>query len=284
MPIKRKLIKNGYLNSLDWNNIEVYYIVSTGRTATKFLAHFLNNYDNNILALHEPRPHIGKLRLKYFTNSISHKQTLNILDYYRTRYAYKINKRNIKLYIESDWQASYLIPVLNDLFNNVSYIWVIRNGIDFVRSAYSKKMPQQKNTPYVYSANDKSFQLTPKLFANNPYANVWDTWDRFSKICWYWTTLNSIIEKDLTKNTKSRYIQVKYEDIFQDSTHQGLKDIIQFIGLPKNEKSISAALMNKVNKTDSFKLPDNFSDWPPMYRENFTTLCGKAMEKYGYKY
>jgi len=60
------------VKKMDWNNINKYFIISTGRTGTKFLAKFFNEIGNSI-AVHEPNPEFLKLAINYAKNQVSKK-------------------------------------------------------------------------------------------------------------------------------------------------------------------------------------------------------------------
>lgn len=54
----------GLYKNLDWEEIRQIFIISTGRTGTKFLAKLLNNY-SSVFSVHEPRPHFLRLGYNY---------------------------------------------------------------------------------------------------------------------------------------------------------------------------------------------------------------------------
>ena len=62
-----------------WKEINPKFIISNGRTGTKFLSHFFNTLSNEIDARHEPSPSILKLRHQFGVEKISLEKALKKL-------------------------------------------------------------------------------------------------------------------------------------------------------------------------------------------------------------
>ena len=62
-------VENGFLKKKDWNEINVSFIVSTGRTGTKFLADLFNRAAKTT-SLHEPEPSFFELANEFSKEKI----------------------------------------------------------------------------------------------------------------------------------------------------------------------------------------------------------------------
>lgn len=71
MPLKRALTTVGLGRSYSWDDVRVAFIVSTGRTATHFLAHLLDEALDNTLAVHEPGPQVYDLGVRLIRGELS---------------------------------------------------------------------------------------------------------------------------------------------------------------------------------------------------------------------
>lgn len=274
--IKRKLCYSGLFSNYCWNNINPSFIIGTGRMGTKFLAYFFNTCFKNTVSLHEPSPILFNTATDFLNNRISLKDAMKSYDIQRIEICNSLNKKKIKNYIESNHNLSDIIPVVNAFYDNVKFIYIIRNGVDVVRSYYSKLNPK----------NDDSIdkKLITKVITDriNIYSN---SISLFECACRIWVTRNQYIQEYLTNDIDC--ITIRFEDIFNNK-HKGIYDIIDFLDLndelkiTKNE--ISQFFSKKMNRNKKYLLPETFEKWPEEKKEIFINTCGEYMEKMGYTF
>jgi hypothetical protein len=99
-----------------FDSLPVRFIVSTGRTGTKFFESFFNHNFPEVLCLHQAKPDgfdigIRKIREKPATDDI-----VKHLRSSRAGILSRLRKRHAKLYVESNPFFSLLIPKLRKAF------------------------------------------------------------------------------------------------------------------------------------------------------------------------
>jgi len=282
ISLKRNFCKAGLFKNYSWNKIEPRFIVSTGRTGTKFLAMFFNRFFEDTLSLHEPTPTLFHIGSNFIKGNISFLEALNGFDIQRLHICKRLNKNNIRFYVESNNYLSNLIPVVSEYYNNAKFVYITRNGKDYVRSYYSKK--SSKKGYYSLSDESPTKLYTSNDFPDDRFYGQWDNMSRFERVCWFWVKRNQMIESFLTDDIS--WIKVRFEDIFSNG-YTGLWEIIDFFDLRNQIKidrsEIDKVIAEKLNITKKYLLPEKFKDWPDDKKEIFEGICGEYMEKLGYR-
>jgi hypothetical protein len=266
------LYKLKILPNEQWTGIQTFFIVSTGRTGTKFLANFYNNFDR-VFTVHEPYPDFRSISPKYIVNEIPHSVAVKKFDYGRRLIAKKVKQNNCNKYIESNSRLSYLIPVIRDVIDDPKFIHIVRDGRNYLRSAMSR--------PYgpLFSKNDKNLKITAKDFPEDPFYREWDNMDVFEKISWYWVKKDSLIIKELKENDS---ITIKYEDIFKKN-FEGIIRLSKFIGvnIDKTIELMKKKKSYRINKSDEYKIP-HWTRWSEDKISTFNKIAYNHMKKYDY--
>lgn len=253
-------------NLSNWSGIEVYLILSTGRTGTEFFAHFFNDILDNAIALHEPNPDAFDLGVALRRNTVDIKKALKIFNSDRYSILRTLKKEKKNIYIESNNNLVLLIPILKKVFPNMKIIHIERKVEDYVRSAMSK----EHGFGYTFHGNkDPRARLTAKDFDEDPFNMEWDNFTQFEKVTWHWRKYNSLIENENWGDSK--YIKLSFEKIFFED-HQDLKKLFEFMNLPENIffESINK-LSNKKNHSSKY-LVDVASNWSSQEKRNFETI------------
>lgn len=262
------LVRHGLWRNLSWDSIQVNFIISTGRTGTKFLATFLNRV-KHIEARHEPMPDFLRLGMEFATGRASsiHARKRIVRD--RRIVLKKLHKLNAKIYIESNNRLFSLIPVLRTIFKDCKIIHVVRDGRDVVRSGMSRSW---------YAPDDLFPRIKASDFPEDPYFGEWGMMSRFEKICWWWQKKDNFIYKSV--QNRENCMTVKYEDIFdRKNGYPGLIKIMQFLEI--NSDVISNMDLRKVNETKTYRIP-HWSDWEPNLRKQFARIAGEHMDRCEY--
>jgi hypothetical protein len=285
----RQCVKDVYylVKGYTWKKIRPVFILSTGRTGTKFFAGFFSSGFNHVYAVHEPSPDMLELGLSVVRGEISFRRARKELRLSRQNICKQVNKKNYSYYIESNNNISFIVPLLKDYFKNCKIIHVVRDGRNFVRSSYSKVIfPPRDGKPAMLfmTPGDHRRRLQAVDFPDDPYHYRWKEMTRFERICWYWVKVNSIIEYSIKGDKNS--IRVKYEDIFsEDSGIETISNIIEFLDLTDkmsfNKDEMKKFFEKKVNYTEKFLLPQ-WSEWTSQQRDFFIEIAGRKMEEYGY--
>ncbi len=257
----------------DWSNIEVCFIISTGRTGTKFLGNFFGKFEN-VLSVHEPDPTFRNLSIKFAKGRCSFNSAKEVIEVNRRAMCRKVKRNDCKVYIESNPRMFSLIKPLIEVFSKPKIVHIVRDGRDFVRSGMSRYYGR------FYSDDDPYPRLKACDFPDDDYYEGWEELSDFEKISWYWKKRDQMIYKDIEGYSNS--ITVRFEDIFyKTKEYDGLKEICKFLGLDEN-KSISifkSMQENNINASKDYGIP-HWTKWDKKRKEMFDRIAGDHMKKY----
>jgi hypothetical protein len=219
------------------------------------------------VALHEPSPQLIRESSAYRYGEVGEEQLAAILKKSR-----KPPQEGV-LYCESNQTLSLIIPVLCRAFPQARFIWLLRNGLDTVASAYSKQWysgHSERHDRYEDCTPLEKEWIDGRIQGDrcgDVSAESWQQMDRFAKVCWYWDYLNRLIEHDLQRYAPGRFLLVRLETLGQQ-----LPDILQWLGL-------RAALLPKPKRINPGKRPPYpWQTWTPDHCQTFIRWCGARMD------
>jgi hypothetical protein len=271
-----------FFNKKDWADVNAVIVVSTGRTGTKFIAHYFQKYIENFFSLHEGFPKLDILASRYFTEKLSYSKTKDKVKWRRKFSQRELYKNQKNCYLESNPGFWSLLPILNDIMPNLKIIYVVRDGRTWLRSVYSRKIDKRGNLKkdrhglvWKFTADDKKV---------DEYYGLWNKMNIIEKLAWTWKIKNETIYKSIKNNSNA--ITVKFEDIFHaEKNYNGLQEIINFISndypVKLNLNDITSPLKEKVNKTPDFLLP-KYENWSEGQKDGFKRIAGNFMSKMNY--
>jgi Sulfotransferase family len=267
--IDNKLLKYGLLGSQNWSNIEPSFIVSTGRTGTKFFTKFFDLFPN-IYSVHEPYPDFLQFSLDYARGLVSYDTAVQVIEKNRRVICRSIKRLNSQLYIESNNRLFSLIKPLKTVFPNAKIVYIIRDGRDYASSGMSRLW---------YTENDLTPRLRADMFPSDPYASQWEKLSRFEKIVWRWQKKDGFIYQDF--QSLDNAIHVKFEDIFNNPERTGLFEITRFLGIPDTEVRYyldrSQIGERKVNANSKISIP-KWDRWDDRMKQDFEKIAGDHMK------
>ena len=136
--IKFRILDHTDQKTIDemYNDYSPVFILSTGRSGSKFLAALLDCAEN-VTAYHEPRP-----TLMYFSNYACYHQEeekvlTNIIDAARMELILAVFIKN-RIYAESNQCLTFFAPVIARRFKKSIFVHLVRHPGDFVTSAVKK--------------------------------------------------------------------------------------------------------------------------------------------------
>ncbi len=245
------------------------FILSSGRTATQFMAKYFGSFDN-VTALHEPKPSriLRMWSMAYFEGKVSDEVMAQVLYAKRKKMLLAVNT---PIYLESNPYLGGFSKALRQVFDDPVIIHVVRDPRDFVRSSmnhgnsFGIKLLFNKYVPFWYANIEKVLGIKQKLPIHQKAAG-------------YWKIVNRSIET-LNKNYKNYYL-FRFEDIFDDK-QTGLNKIADIIGVKK------AAKPNARNKTaptneSRHNVVAGWQDWNKAERKTINRLCQPYMKKFHY--
>jgi len=194
-----------------------------------------------------------------------------------------IQSRKGLVYVESSSAWFGLMDVLGDVFPVHRGFYIIRNGIDWVRSKMN--FGNIYNKGFFRSMISYSWP-TALDFKNDLYHTRWTNMTRFERICWAWTRMNEYGIHCVSENPTARI--VKFEDIFQSPDR--LDHLMNFISYSveiMEDRKVNyrdlVDLLDKKIHTSSGEFP-TWKDWSDSQKAQFKDICGDLMEKFEYEY
>lgn len=292
------------------NTIEEHsvFITSTGRTATQFFAKSLSVMVENCTAFHEPgtlwlsKPGKWAQQTKQFglyamtVGQMSKKHCMFKLSNYRyngyiddeevAKYIYNMRKSFIDdldhgLYIESSGHIYALLDVMDKVFINSKYIFIIRDPRTWIQSALT-------TFEYIlYGPIDLPFlRLSPKAkdIPNDPYKDEWKNMSKFEMYCWFYTRLNEFVLKSM--EGKDNFKIYKFEDLFaSEKKEEYFRDMLEFISTYKDGKQEKIKLKKELLKEKKHSNADKYTSWKKWSPDKAKILqkhCGELMKRFGY--
>ena len=272
--------KLGFFRKVSWKGIKVIFIVSTGRTGTRFLARFFRSLSPKIDSRHEPDPDFLKLGVNYARGLVSSERAVNAIAERRLWICDELRKNNKNIYIESNNRYFSLIPLLWEIFPDAKIIHIVRDGRDVVRSTMNRDFYTPRDGIYFR----KKMRLQATEFPYDAYCSRWETMSQFEKVSWHWVRKDSFIHQ--TVKDDKRAITVKFEDIFnKESGYQRLWEMVDFmdIGIDKQifQKQCVLSMDKKLNVSKKEEFP-RWQDWSFEQRKQFLDIAGEYMKVYQY--
>ncbi len=260
-----------------YNNYSPVFILTTGRSGSKFIASLLN-YSPNIIAYHEPQP-----ALQYFPHFGYHHQhkrdiLTKMIDAARMELILDVYIKK-KIFVESNQCLTFFAPAIKDLFKRSKFVHIVRHPGDFVRSAVRKgwyKKDSLWESGRVRMRDQQS----------------WDELDQIEKLCWAWNTINQFIEEFKTQIESDRIKTFRIEDLCKDI--EQVQSLLQFVGvqaIPVSEiKTIQRTRINTLfidpNEPPNIQRVVHFPKyqiWDEPLKKTLRTYCARLSEVYGYK-
>jgi hypothetical protein len=195
------------------------FILSTGRTGTRFFEDYLNQTTDRAICRHEPSP---SRRFKFLSNLyLNHKTgTRRIIRIYLWSRRRLFRETGGRTYVESSNFMFGCIPALNEHFEQIRIIHIVRDPVTYVKS----------------HLNHGFWRGHKKFFAKHvPYwlekLEVEDRSDPLQLLAARWNLVNSQIRTYAGTNP---YLLVRFEELFSKdlkSSSARLNEIREFCGL-----------------------------------------------------
>lgn len=257
-----------------------FFVLSHGRTGTKFLSKLLNGCDGAVVH-HEPTP--SDSNIVFYSHAGVFRSTLDGM--LEDRFKQLLSEANgAKVYGECNSYLRYEGEWLKANLD-ATVIYVCRDGRDFVRSAYPRKL---------YTELEPQLSIVP--LDDSPYADQWHRMSRFEKICWYWAdTYDKLWEHSngeihRIEDLLSDYAE--FNNAILSNTGLAITEIEwdRAVKTPENStsgnfarKKLAMLLKGNSDKVEGKQLP-SWENWSSEQRTAFDRICGATMQKLGYDY
>ncbi len=244
------------------------FILSTGRTGTKFLATYFNANFDSVTALHEPHLsyHLRATANAYVSGAINRERLHQLLRGARRRHI----KQAQPFYIESNPWLWGFFDALVELEPQPTIIHVVRDPRTYVRSTIRHgnrqgiKRAANVIVPYWYVP-------IKQVLAGRPQTPI-------SRFAAKWRLVNQyLIDRG---QAYPGYYRVKFEQLF-DEHETGVQQVCNAFDLPYPGASATISTNNRINRG---KLKDlgHWSDWPAAWQQELHTICSPLMQELNY--
>jgi len=234
----------------------LFFILSTGRTGTKFLAQLLDN-DPNAKVFHEPyKRDFGAYVHAYYSEELA-------MAYIRDFRAKLILDIDVNIYGEVNGVLRRHVKALQSFFPEAKIFHLVRDGRDVIRSMFSRSIMTKNNIV--------SKRIHPK--ENDSFYGAWPEMNRFEKICWFWNIEN----KFLRENTRD---SIQLEKILFDYSYFK-SELLEKLELNVPHNVWNNAIKTKINFTKKYKIP-HWKQWSLKQLEVFDKIAAKENRLNGY--
>jgi hypothetical protein len=228
-------------------------ITGTGRSGTGTLARLFGGR-------HEFR--VGYLLDKFFSGVDPHSDPFSTL---RKRIEAILDLHqgiDPQTFVDSSNLYIHFIDAVSVLTPSAKFILCVRNGKDFVRSAFSRKWHEMR-----------SFGAVPPR--DDPYFEKWETMSPLQRDAWIWVYRNTRALNGLSRVPENQKLIVRIEDIRESVTLDGLE---RFTGMKIRDRAVAA---QRHNANPSFGLPPK-EEWTEEITGQFDAIAGGMMRFFNY--
>lgn len=276
---------------------QLFFGLSTGRTATMLLANTLNT-EPQCVCVHEGKfRHLetsGEQIIPFLTleNRIAYEYPERALEIIQTKRGNldQVETGNASHFGDIAYNYCPFLRPLAQHFPQSKFIVIFRNGISFLRSA--TQLSGEDEVPVGWPPEEKPLtdleryislgRLQPRKASQA--SGDWQSWGAFEKNVWLWAETNRIVLDALEEIAPERVRIVRFEEFVSQplDVYQGIRG---FLGLSDDvpEEVKSVLLTRKVNARKNYWLPA-YSEWTPQQKEFFRTTAGPVMQSLEYDY
>ncbi|MDJ0848134.1 MAG: hypothetical protein QNK04_07145 [Myxococcota bacterium] len=271
------------LRGSPWQGRQTAFIVSSGRTGTHFLAGLLPHALGDVHACHEPYPDLLELGRAFQAGRVSLGKAARLIGEQRRDLLRRLPGGCA--YVEANLHLSSLVPALRRARPRAPIVRVVRDGRDYVRSAFSKTTRGRGGgTALFMTPEDHRDRLSATDLPGDAYAERWASLDRFERLAWHWSRLDALAADALAGDPLATTI--RYEDLFDAGRGpETVRRLIGFLGLePRlrvSDAELAELLLEKADATESYDLP-HWTEWPDELTEKFHAVAGAHLSRCGY--
>lgn len=271
-----KEIVKKYIGNFQVNYARKSFIISTGRTGTKFMEKLFSS-SNDVNCIHEYHLDDQMKSVNFLKGHLKEKEFLNF--YKISRFRLLWNNRN-RVFVESNPHILFGTPAILKKIKRTRLALVIRNPKSFVRSGCNRTIIDRNGDVIkTYSIEDnwtiKAYEFDSKITEKD-----WNEMEMAKRFIWVWNFKNSLI-LDVIKKSESGKV-FRFEDLFTD--YDSLREFVNFTSYGKVEISKEdfdelTAIKVNLNKVQDF--PD-YIEWSDELKNYLNSECRDLMLKFNY--
>jgi hypothetical protein len=260
----------------------LFFVVSTGRSGSNAFAKIISSVEG-VNCGHERFFLFNRLSTQYAHKEISKERMRDILK--SIFIDCTLFPLPSVLYGDSDQKLANLVPLLHEIIPAAKFIWLLRNGTDFVSSSYGRGWFDQ----YEYSFSDDrifsadtivgksifdEYRLEYSLFRLHGAKcgaisdHKWNTMGSFDRNCWYWSYWNNLIEEGFALIPAHLQDKIKLEEMNTQTSR-----ILSFLGNKQGHAEVS------VHNKATYELHP-YSKWSADQVNSFKEFCSEEMKRW----
>lgn len=168
-----------------------YFIVSSGRTATHFFAHYLNASGLRS-AVHQPEPDPAAMPIRATTREIANGFVRGTYDFEQV--SDWLAARPLGVEVEVNPHLFSLVGPARRAYPHGKFIYIVRDPWGFCQSGYRFCLPPYgaftKPVQYFVDEAHEQRLCAPQIPGEEKYAALWPRLSRAEKIAWFWRIRN----------------------------------------------------------------------------------------------
>jgi hypothetical protein len=258
------------------------FVVSSGRAGSNMIAQALRIHPR-VLALHEPHPRLRREAYWAWSGKRDARWLRKRLALLR-RSLVEQTLANGFVYLESAHYCSHLIAPLRELFPGAKFVFLHRDGREFVCSGLERAWYRGKEESalahVVKFARDRLRLDLGKAGWDHRLSPPKRLRARAERIAWLWAEINRSIERGLATVPEQDQFRLPLAALSLDS----LRALTRFIGVEADEqllREMMAVAVERPNQTRSRSVPA-FEHWPLERQQQFFRIAGPMMKRLGY--
>jgi hypothetical protein len=246
----------------EWSaQINLFFILATGRSGTNFLASVLDQAPGATV-VHEPVPEDFRA---YTAAFYSENAASRYIQGFRRKEIYlRMHRSQHESYGEVNSVLRRHANALQQAFPKANVVHLVRDGRDVVRSMMARRTmtDQDRHTAKIHPHSD------------DPWYSRWDHMDRFARLCWYWQVENRYLRETIARTVRLESLISNYDYFRQNLL------VPCSLNLPASvwENSINLP----ANATKEHRMPP-WPEWGHSRQQTFLDICGEEMTYNGYQ-
>ncbi len=284
---------------------DLVFVVSGGRTGTKFFGTVLGTLIDGCFSVHEPDMVNGDLtprglverighfgfhhmvtgRLlgtrgvrilsdRYLRGGIGLEDAAATIRAWRDRYHAAIDR---PLIVESCSQWYGLLPPLRAAWPQARVVAIVRDPRGWIQSSLNHGRRRGFRDLVEWVGQKR---ISPAMLGDDEWAGRWPAMSAFQRLCWDWTTINRLLDDFVAGDAHARLY--RFEDLFDPERPEVRRDLLDFVADHGRYRwhEPEAAFRRRLNASRG-GVPD-WTQWPPAEVRFLHEVCGPQMERYGY--
>lgn len=184
------------------------------------------------------------------------------------------------VYGESHNRLALAIPALRAAFPRAQYVWLVRDGRDFVCSALQRAWFDEPRPDPAHHRLERTRLRGDRVGAVDP--ERWRRWDAFRKCCWTRAFCNALIRRELRGLGASAHGPVQLESLETE-----IDALARCLGIlpPPAEWQVERANARVEGQAEAATDPLNrvsrrlhWREWSTAQQAAFEELCGEQMD------